>query len=518
MMFSNKLFKIYSTRFIGIIASILSYIIVIPKLSSNTGSYGIYSVVVSLLMLLQYADLGFLGAGQKYAAECFAKNDIKEEIKILSFVHFILFVVVIFYTILLIYIYYNTNIIFNNLTINDEILAKKLILIFILFSPLIVIQRFVSAVFTIRIEDYIQQFVDITGNLFKIASTYYFFNNNYNIVGYILFIQIINVITSIINLVIIKKKYKYDFSLFLKSFKFNKRIYEQSKNMAFTSVILTITWLIYYELDSLYVSKLYNPNTVAFFAIGITILTFSRTLMNVFFSPFQVKFNHLIGAKDENLLSVYFTRLIEWSFPISIIPTVCIFILMKPLILSWVGFNYSSSIIISKIFILNLLFAFLLVPINYLAMAREKFRFLIISAASLPFFYIIIFLLIRNKLDYVALPIAKLITILINLLLNLYLIKTITTSSLNIVIIKLFKYILLPLFLMSFLLFVLMPYWDLQNGKNIFIFLKIIAIGSICVIFPILLYYLLNPYTRIYVFKLFSFLKLKYKIFFNCNI
>jgi hypothetical protein len=80
---------------------------------------------------------------------------------------------------------------------------------------------------------------------------------------------------------------------------------------------------------------------------------------------------------------------------------------MKPLILSWVGFNYSSSIIISKIFILNLLFAFLLVPINYLAMAREKFRFLIISAASLPFFYIIIFLLIRNKLDYMALPIAK---------------------------------------------------------------------------------------------------------------
>ena len=53
----------------------LSYVIVIPRLSAEVNSYGIYSVVVSLMIFLQYADLGFLGAGQKYAAESYAKND-----------------------------------------------------------------------------------------------------------------------------------------------------------------------------------------------------------------------------------------------------------------------------------------------------------------------------------------------------------------------------------------------------------------------------------------------------------
>ena len=84
-MFTTKLLKIYITRLIGILASILSYTIVIPKLSSNIGAYGIYTVVVSLLMLIQYADLGFLGAGQKYAAESYSRDDRDEEIKILSF-------------------------------------------------------------------------------------------------------------------------------------------------------------------------------------------------------------------------------------------------------------------------------------------------------------------------------------------------------------------------------------------------------------------------------------------------
>ncbi len=79
--------------------------------------------------------------------------------------------------------------------------------------------------------------------------------------------------------------------------------------MALTSIVLTVTWIIYYELDSIYVSKLYNPQTVALFAIGITMLTFSRSLMNTFFSPFQTKFNHLRGLNDETRLSNYFLRI-----------------------------------------------------------------------------------------------------------------------------------------------------------------------------------------------------------------
>lgn len=507
-MFTNKLIKIYITRLLGILASILSYTIVIPKLSSDVVSYGIYTVVVSLLMLLQYADLGFLGAGQKYAAESFGRKDKEEEIKILSFVHFILFVVVLIYAISLFYVYLNPHLIFSNLTQTDFLLTRKLIIIFIYFSPVIVMQRFVSAVFAIRIDDYIQQYVDIISNLIKIASTFYFFNDlTYDLVGYILFIQILNFISSLTGIIIIKLKYQYDFYLVICSFKFNKEIFNKTKKMALTSVILTITWILYYELDSIYVSKLYDPKTVALFAIGISMLTFSRSLMNIFFSPFQAKFNHLRGINDEKLLSSYFLRLITWSFPLSIIPTAGIIVLMKPLIISWIGFEYLESIIISRILILNLVFAFISIPISYLAMAREKFTFLLISSVSLPFIYILIIFSFKNQFNYLALPIAKVVTIFINVLINIILLKKIIDEPIGKLLLTICIQIITPLCVMGLMLYLFQGSWNLQTGKNSINFLKIIATGSFCIIFSIGIFYMINSYTRNYLLNFLS----KYK-------
>lgn len=467
------------------------------------GAYGIYTVVVSLLMLLQFADLGFLGAGQKYAAESFARNDRDEEIKILSFVHWILFVVVVLYAIGLFFVYINPRSVFNNLENVDFALAKSLMMIFIAFSPVIVMQRFVSAVFSIRIEDYIGQFVDITSSILKIVSTFYFFHNNrYDIIGYILFIQLMNLLAAITGLIIIKFRYNYNYNLVISSFRFNRNIFQLTKNMALTSIVLTVTWIIYYELDSIYVSKLYNPQTVALFAIGITMLTFSRSLMNTFFSPFQTKFNHLRGLNDETRLSNYFLRLIEWAFPISILPTICIIVLMRPLIISWIGFNYVNSILISRILITSLFFSFLSSPISYLAMAREKFKFLLISSITLPLFYALFYFILRNHLGMYSLPIAKVATIFINLLINLYLIKDVISGSLTRVLLNISKQIIIPLILMGALLFIMQSFWSLETGKNVVLFLKIVAIGGVSVILPMALYYYLNPYTRLYMLKI----------------
>ena len=66
--------------------------VVIPYLTSNPTIYGIYSVCISFSIFLAYADLGFMGAGQKYAAEYFARKEYDEEIKVIGFTNFILFV------------------------------------------------------------------------------------------------------------------------------------------------------------------------------------------------------------------------------------------------------------------------------------------------------------------------------------------------------------------------------------------------------------------------------------------
>ena len=55
--------------------------IVVPIITENKILYGVYSICISTSIFLSYADLGFVSAGIKYAGECFAKKDYKNEIR-----------------------------------------------------------------------------------------------------------------------------------------------------------------------------------------------------------------------------------------------------------------------------------------------------------------------------------------------------------------------------------------------------------------------------------------------------
>ena len=366
----------------------LSYLIVIPRLSAEVNSYGIYSVVISLLIFLQYADLGFLGAGQKYAAESYAKNDRANEIKILGFVHFILIIVVLLYALLLVFVYFNPGSFINAMNAQDETLAKNLILVFICSSPIIILQRLSSAIFTIRFEDYILQYFEITSSIIKILSTFYFFRNGYyEIINYVIFIQFMNVVSVVCCFIMIKLRYNYDIKKLIYGLRFQKSVYDLTKAMALTSVVSTISYMLYYEFDLIYIGKLYNPEIVALFAIGVTILNFSRSFMNAFFGPFKTKLNHLRGMNDNDGIERYFLLLVDWTFPLSFFPALAIIIMMHSIIISWIGTAYIDSLWINRLLISTMFFSFLATPISYFAIAKEKFRFLLITASCLPLFY-----------------------------------------------------------------------------------------------------------------------------------
>lgn len=81
--------KIYFWQGISVLLNLFAMFIVIPRISNNPSIYGIYIVCISANIFLTYADLGFVGAGYKYASECFARKDFKEEMKIVGFVGFI---------------------------------------------------------------------------------------------------------------------------------------------------------------------------------------------------------------------------------------------------------------------------------------------------------------------------------------------------------------------------------------------------------------------------------------------
>ena len=85
---------------------------------------GIYSVCISLSIFLNYADIGFISAANKYAGEAFAKNDLKLETTLHGFSAFVLFIFIIPIFSFIILCSYNPNILIANIGDNLDVASK----------------------------------------------------------------------------------------------------------------------------------------------------------------------------------------------------------------------------------------------------------------------------------------------------------------------------------------------------------------------------------------------------------
>lgn len=387
--YTKKFVKIYFWQGISLVFNFLSLFIVLPYLTSQPAIYGIYSVCISVTVFLSYADLGFLGAGQKYAAEYFARGEINEEIRTIGFVSFVLLVFLVFLSLIFVFLSFHPDLLIKNLMPGRELLiASSLLLILALFTPVTLLQRLLQMIFGIRLEDYIVQRSNIIASLLKILSILWFFRDGqYNIVGYFLFVQIVNLLAAIVTLIIARRRFNYDFRLLIISMRFTKTVFSRTKNLAFTSLFLTISWILYYELDPLVIGKFIGAKQVAIYAIGFTLLSFFRTIFGILFSPFSNRFNHFIGVNDLNGLKLFILHVITIVAPLVIIPVLAVTLLARPLILSWVGVNYFDSIEISKFLILVNLFSFISYPTSMLLMAQERIKEMYIVNAIIPFIY-----------------------------------------------------------------------------------------------------------------------------------
>jgi len=372
--------------------------IVIPYLSSEPTIYGIYSVCISFSIFLAYADLGFMGAGQKYAAEYFAKGNQKEEIKVIGFTNFILLLFLLLFTIAFFMLSQNPSLLVKGLdSLENHRIASSLLLILAIFTPTTLLQRLLQMIFGIRMEDFIVQRTNIVGSLIKILSVLWFFRNGkYDIVGYFLFTQIINFIAALLTLFIARKRYNYNFKALIGELRFNKAAFDKTKGLAFASLFITVSWILYYELDSVAIGKFLGAGQVAIYAIGLTILSFFRSILGILFSPFNVRFNHFIGMGDEDALRSFFLQIVVILAPIVILPIIVIAIFARPIILTWVGNHYTESIVVVQFLVFCNVFAFVTYPTSFMLVAKERQKALYFVNAILPLvFWIGIFVTIK---------------------------------------------------------------------------------------------------------------------------
>jgi O-antigen/teichoic acid export membrane protein len=495
--------KIYLWQGISIVLNLLSMFIVIPRLADNPAIYGIYVVCISANIFLSYADIGFAGAGCKYAGECFAQKDLEEEIRIVGFIGFVLLVFVLIFAMVVSAIALNPTILIKNIKSAAELtIASQLLFILALFSPAIIFQRILEIVYGIRLEQFILQRIMIVASFLKILSVLYFFRtNHYDIVGYYLFCQLVSISALFFCLLLAKIKYQYNFTTFFKSFRFTKYVFNKTKSLAFGTLFSTIMFILYYELDSFAIAKLMGLESVAIYAIGFTILSFLRSLFGVLYAPFLARFNHFIGLHDLEGLRELYRSILPLTLPLVFFPIVSLLCLMGPLVHSWVGGYYDKSIIIGQLLILGSLYAFFTYPASFLIIAQERIKILYVASALAPMVYWTGVLLTISYLGLTSFALFKFIAISISS--AVYFIITLRFLEISVVgfLQKIIGPVVIPLAVLIISLLFLHQFMPVQKGAlDLFI---VIGTGGLASAGAVVLYYVFSSPFRHYAQGLF---------------
>jgi O-antigen/teichoic acid export membrane protein len=490
--------KIYLWQGISIVLNLLSMFIVIPRLADNPSLYGIYVISISANIFLTYADLGFVNAGYKYASESFAQKNLEEEIRIVGFIGFVLAVFVVFFALAFSGIALNPGILVKNLKNMDELnTASSLLLILAAFSPVIIFQRLLEIVYGIRLEQFIFQRIMIAASLVKILSVFYFFQNTrYEIVGYFLFCQLMNLVAVLVSLLIVKFRYEYSLSFLFQQFRFSKPVFEKTKSLAFGSLFITITWILYYEIDAFVIAKILGSVNVAIYAVGFTIVSFLRTIFGVFYMPFSVRFNHFVGLNDLDGLRNMYSSIVILTLPFVLFPTTGLVLMMQPFVNCWVGSRYDESVFVAQLLILGFIYGFFTYPASFLVIAQEKMKMLYLTSAILPVIYWTGIALTVSYLGLISFALFKFIALTVNGIIYFIITLNFLNMSLGAFIRKILSPVAVPLTFLFLMLLYLNQFMPLEKNKiNLIIVVATVGLVSAGSFF---LYYLFSGHFRNY--------------------
>lgn len=473
----NYIFQILAT---GI--GLLSLFVVVPYISGDKTLYGIYSICVSLTIFVNYADLGFLTAGQKYAAESYAKGDYDEERRYVGFTLFILLSFVSLVLLCFVPIAIKPSIMISELDERSANVASSLIWIIIIFSPVLAIKRVLFLAYAVRIEHYKYQIVTFSANVVKILSVFYFFKfQSYNLVGYYLFIHIVELISVIILMGYADRKYNYALKLFFKTIRFAKDLFDNVKSLAGASLLNSVAWILFYELDLIILAKIATPEVVAIYSVAFTTLTLFRNYLAIIYSAFSPRYNHYVGEGNMQGLSTFFKNNIIILAPFVLFPIIVYCFGCHSFILSWVGKEYTESIMLSIILVAGNLLAFINYPSSALLTALNKVGAIVVASLFLPLIFYGGILTCYYLLGVVSFAVFKTIALIISSVYSFY----VSVRALRVPVMNLLKKLLInyffPVLACIILSFLLIDYYPAQHTMKSLI-CDVLIMGSVIVL------------------------------------
>ena len=508
---TKKYLNTYITQFFSILLNLVSVLIVMPRLSAFHEHLGIYALANSLLSYMAYGDFGFLGAGIKYATESHARQDTRE-LDFVGFVTAVLFLALGLFLVCTVgfVIFYNV-VKLKNVSSELAQFFNYVMMVLIIFSPVYVLRRIVQVFYSIRFEDYYLRIFFGLGSILKIISSFILVKQDPAGVGhYFLFGNIVDLFIVILCFFFAFKRYDISFVVFFKKVKISKKIYEEVKHLAFASLFSTFSWMIFFELDSLFLATFGNFSQIGLMAACLMLVGYLRTIMGIFFSPFSVRFNYFTGLRDYKGLSEVCVELVNFSFPFSLFFVFSIALLTKPLLLSWLGPTYLLAVTCTVLYILSFAFSFAQYPGGMMLVSLERNKEMVISSFIVAVVYWLGVAIFFKSLGIVAIGLFKLICFVLMFIFYMYKIIVFTKISFKDFLIRkigLGSGILVILYFLDFfverVLFknVYKSYWMVG---------EIILVGASYFFIAVLLYYLVSSDFRKTFKKIVGLLNLSY--------
>tara|TARA_B100001093_G_C26853209_1_gene1026119 strand:+ start:586 stop:2130 length:1545 start_codon:yes stop_codon:yes gene_type:complete len=486
--YNSDIIKNYLFSFLNLFLRIFLSLVAIPILSETPGILSIYTICISLGLFFQYADFGFIASGRKYASEYVTSKEYNHQLSLLgnSFSFSFIISLILSFSLLLISFYPKT--IIPGLELNNQYsYIASILLITLSFSSLLqILSNYVGSIFDINLKKYYCDIVSISTALVSLLIFFIIDKTNQDwILKYYVSIKLLDLIYLITLIFLTKKTFKINLNELVVNFRLNKKLIKKNLKLSLTAIILSISAFIFYELDSLFLAQYTDLISFSFYSIAALGPYVLKTVFGLLFSPFNSIFNYI---KNKRLVyKDYFNKIVIFFFPITFIGILTVTLFSEEIIYSYVGSNYSNSILPFIYLCLAWSFTFLIHPTNiYLFSMEFNNRLILCGLISPLFFWTLNFYYIRLN-GIISIEIFcfnKMFSSL--LILPIYIYYLLKDNMINTnVFLKLFK----SLFFGSLILLIFyFPYsYFLNDEKNILGLIKnIILIGALIVLIKLI--------------------------------
>ena len=207
MGYRRKFFQSYFWQTAGIAAQISSIFIVLPLLGENKDLFAVFVFLNSTLIIMNYLDFGFYSSTLKHAAEAVSLKEKVREERLFQVSFYILSVVSVLFVLLFLAVYAKPHFIFSSSLLKtlSEVKVSHLVLIHCMGILMFPLQRLFQGYFTIRIELFKLQKINVVASVLKIIAALLLFGWGYGLVFYFLFTKIIDIMAIIVLLILYKE-------------------------------------------------------------------------------------------------------------------------------------------------------------------------------------------------------------------------------------------------------------------------------------------------------------------------